>query len=143
MATTKKNITAEETMIEKTQETIVEASAEKKAPAKRVTKKAAEKAENSEGVAAKASEEGKVSAKKTATKKSSPKKAAEVKCEIAVQFAGKSYSQDDLLKIAKDVWVYDLNRTEEELVNVELYVKPEDCSVYYVFNGTETGSFLI
>ena len=113
MATTKKNVTVEENVIE-TMETTVKAPVEKKAPAK-----------------------------KTAAKKAASKKAAEVKCEIAVQFAGKSYTQEDLMKIAKDVWVYDLNRTAEELVNVELYVKPEDSSVYYVFNGTETGSFLI
>ena len=84
--------------------------------------------------------ETKAPAKKPAAKRTTKKK---VKCEMAVQFAGKSYTQEDLLKIAKDVWTYDLNRAAEELVNVELYVKPEDSSVYYVFNGTETGSFLI
>ena len=77
------------------------------------------------------------------TKKTTAKRATKVKCALAVQFAGKSYTQEELLKIAKDVWVYDLNRVAEELKNVELYVKPEDSSVYYVFNGTETGSFLI
>jgi len=138
MATTKKNVTVEEAAIE-TLDTMVE---EKKTPVKRATKKTAAKAETSEETTAEATE-AKVPAKKTTAKKSASKKAAEVKCNISVQFAGKSYSQEDLLKIAKDVWVYDLNRTAEELVNVELYVKPEDSSVYYVFNGTETGSFLI
>ena len=44
-------------------------------------------------------------AKKAPAKKSTSKK---VKCEI--QFAGKAYTQEDLVKIAKDVWVYDLGR---------------------------------
>lgn len=136
MATTKKNVTVEETTIEKALEATVEAPVEKKAPAKRTTKKAAVKEEGTE--------EAKAPARKTAAKKTTAKKAAkEVQCEIAVQFAGKSYTQEDLVKIAKDVWVYDLNQKAEDLVSVELYVKPEENSAYYVFNGTETGSFLI
>lgn len=85
----------------------------------------------------------KETAKKPAAKKTTTKKAKAVKCELTVQFSGKSYTQEELLKIAKDVWVYDLNRNTEELQSVELYVKPEEGSAYYVFNGTETGSFLI
>ncbi len=136
MATTKKNVPVEETTIEKALEATVEAPVENKASVKRATKKAAVKEEGNEGA--------KDPAKKTAAKKTTAKKAAkEVQCEIAVQFAGKSYTQEDLVKIAKDVWVYDLNRKAEELVSVALYVKPEECSAYYVFNDTETGSFLI
>ncbi len=114
---------------------------EKKAPAKKVAapKKAAEKKEV-KAEAAPAAE------KKAPTKKAPAKKAAakkEMKAEIAVQFAGKSYTQDELVKIAKDVWRYDLKQKAADLVSVELYVKPEESMVYYVFNGTECGSFAI
>lgn len=74
-------------------------------------------------------------AKKPATRK------ATLKTTISVQFAGKSYTNEDLLKIAKDVWQYDLQREEKDLKSVDLYVKPEESTVYYVFNGTEEGCF--
>ena len=60
---------------------------------------------------------------------------------MRIQYAGKSYSQEDLVKIAKDVWKYDLKRKVGELSEVELYVKPEENKVYYVMNGEFTGSF--
>lgn len=86
----------------------------------------------------------KVSTKKTAeeTKKPETKK-AELKSELHVQFAGKSYSQEDLVRIAKDVWRYDLKQKAGSLTSVELYVKPEENIVYYVMNKEFTGSFYI
>ena len=88
--------------------------------------------------------EKKVEAEKAAEKKpvrkSTAKKAA-LSTKISVQFAGKSYTNEDLVKIAKDVWQYDLKREEKDLKSVDLYVKPEESTVYYVFNGTEEGSF--
>ena len=59
------------------------------------------------------------------------------------QKAGKSYSQEDLLKIAKDVWKYDLKQKAADLTSIELYVKPEENMVYYVMNKETTGSFYI
>ena len=44
------------------------------------------------------------------------------------------------MKIAKDVWKYDLKQKAGDLTNVELYVKPEENKVYYVMNSI-TGSF--
>ncbi len=79
----------------------------------------------------------KAPAKKTATKK------AELKSQLHIQFEGKSYSQEDLMKIAKDVWKYDLKQKVGELASVELYVKPEENMVYYVMNKEFTGSFYI
>ena len=135
---------------------VVEPVEEKKAPAKKAcaTKKttkaaAAEKEvvkeEKAEAVAAPA-EEKKAPAKKAAEKapaKKAPAAKKEMKCEVTVQFAGKSYTQEDLVKIAKDVWRFDLKQKAADLVSVELYVKPEESMVYYVFNGTECGSFAI
>ena len=105
------------------------AKAEEKAPAKAEAKKPVEKKEP---------------VKKETAKKAEPaKKTAELKSEISVQFGGKSYSQEDLLKIAKDVWKYDLKQEADDLTSVELYVKPEENMVYYVMNKEITGSFYI
>ena len=102
-----------------------EVKAAKKAPAK----KAAVKTETVK------KETAKKAPAKTAVKK------VEQKCEMHIQYAGKSYSQEDLVKIAKDVWKYDLKRKVGELESVEMYVKPEENKVYYVMNGEVSGCF--
>lgn len=86
-----------------------------------------------------------VEAPKAAPAKKAPaKKAAKaVASKVTVQFGEKSYSQEDLVKIAQDVWVYDLQMKAEDLVSVELYVKPEEGLTYYVMNGDITGAFNI
>ena len=104
----------------------------KKAPAKKET---AKKAPAKKATAAK-----KETAAKT-TKATTAKAAKEVK--IAIQFADKSYTSEDLANIANDVWVYDYNKKASELKNVQLYVKPEESKVYYVFNDEITGDFNI
>lgn len=130
-----KKTTVEKTPIEKALEVVevaeVKEAAEKKAPAKKTAAKktTTKKAETAE--------------KKAPAKKASVKKAAEVKTAMTVQFDGKSYSQEDLMSIAKDVWQYDLQKDPAELKEVELYIKPEEHAAYYVFNGTEQGSFFI
>lgn len=113
-----------------------------KAEAKPVEKKeAAVKKETAKKTVAK-----KTTAKKTEAKKAPGRKAAkkaELKSEIYVQFANKSYVQEDLIKIAKDVWKYDLKQKVGDLTQVELYVKPEEGKAYYVMNKDFTGSFEI
>lgn len=98
-------------------------AAAKKAPAKKVAEK-------------------KAPVKKAAAK-AAPAKKAGVKEVINFQFSGKSYTPDDLLSICKDVWKYDLGNKEEDFKDVELYVKPEENTTYYVINGNVTGSFFI
>lgn len=80
---------------------------------------------------------------KKAPVKKAPAKKAELKAEVTVQYADKSYSQEDLVKIAKDVWKFDLKQKVADLASVELYVKPEENTVYYVMNKKFTGSFTI
>ena len=110
---------AEKKTTAKAEETkVIKTTAAKKTATKKAVEKTAEVAE-----------------KKTATKK--------VKCEMQLQFAGKSYTQDELMKIAKDVWKYDLKQKVGDLKTVELYVKPEESAVYYVMNKDFTGSFAI
>ena len=84
-------------------------------------------------------EEKKAPAKKAAAPKAAAKKAA----TLYVQFADKSYSMDELVKIAEDVWVYDLGKKAADMKSVEIYVKPEESRAYFVVNGEENGSFLI
>ncbi len=86
--------------------------------------------------AAKATEVKKAVAKKPAAKK-------EIKASVNIQFAGKSYTSQDMVKIATDVWKYDLGNKPADLESVELYVKPEESMAYYVMNGEITGSFAI
>ena len=121
---------AVKTTVPKTEEKKAEVkTVEKKAEAKSAAKKAEVKAEV------------KAAAKKAPAKK--PAKKAELKSAVYVQFAGKSYAQEDLLKIAKDVWKYDLKQKAGDLTSVELYVKPEESMAYYVMNKEFTGSFYI
>ena len=105
------------------------AKAEKKAPAKKAPAKKAEPKK-----AAPAAKE---------EKKAPVKKAAKVEETVNFQFSGKSYTPDDLMKIFRDVWKYDMNGREEDIKNVELYVKPEENTTYFVVNGSITGSFFI
>ncbi|WP_342757225.1 DUF6465 family protein [Kineothrix sedimenti] len=80
-------------------------------------------------------------AKKTTAKGSA--KNTDVKQVISLQFGGKSYSMEDLTKIAEDVWKYDLHKSDEAYKSLELYVKPEESIAYYVFNGDISGNFFI
>ena len=98
----------------------------KKAPAKKATAKTEVKEETK-----------KAPAKKTTTKK------AALTTTVTLQFAEKSYTEESLTAIAKDVWKYDLEQKEADLKTVELYVKPEEGLCYYVFNGDITGNFVI
>ena len=132
--------------------TAVKEPAEKKAPAKKApvkketVKKETVKKETVKKEPVKKEAVKKAPVKKTAAKPAAEKTAAakaEAKEIVTVQFAGKSYSTEDLVKIAKDVWKYDLGKNEADFKDVELYVKPEESSVYYVINGDVTGSFAI
>lgn len=84
-----------------------------------------------------------VSAEKKTTVKKTAAKKTELKSELHIQFSGKSYTEEDLIKIAKDVWKYDLKQKARDLTNIELYVKPEESMVYYVMNKDFTGNFMI
>ena len=110
-------------------------AAEKKAPAKKAEKPVAEK----KAVAKKAE---KPAAEKKAPAKKAEKKVA-AKATVFVQFAGKSFSQDELVKIAKDVWQYDMNMKADDFKTVEIYVKPEENTAYFVVNGEFPGSFVL
>ena len=127
----------------------------KKATAKVVAKAApaAKAAEEKKPEVKAAAPVKEVEAKKAEVKKAAPaakaekkapvKKTAKVEETVNFQFSGKSYTPDDLMKIFRDVWKYDMNGREEDIRNVELYVKPEENTTYFVVNGSITGSFFI
>ena len=112
----------------------VEKEESKKASAKKTAgRKAASKKDPAKKTAA---------AKKTTTRtttRTSAKKAAE--STVVLQFAGKEYTNEDLLNIAKDVWKYDLKQKVSDFKSVKLYVKTEEHKVYYVINDDVTGEF--
>ena len=83
----------------------------------------------------------KATATKATAEKAPAKKAAAKKAEVTVEFAGKAYTTEQLVQIAKDVWKYDLGRKATEFKTVEIYVKPEENQAYYVVNDEVTGSF--
>ncbi|MDE6949518.1 MAG: DNA-binding protein [Lachnospiraceae bacterium] len=121
--------------VEKAVEPAVKKVEEKAAPAAQAVKKETTKA------AAKAKTAVKKTAAKAGTAKRGPKKEAEA--IVSVQFSGKSYTTQELVAIAKDVWKYDLKQKASDFKSVELYVKPEENQAYYVINGEYTGSFFI
>uniref|UniRef100_UPI004055F1C5 DUF6465 family protein n=1 Tax=Acetatifactor sp. TaxID=1872090 RepID=UPI004055F1C5 len=137
MAATKKPVTEKATAAVKVEETkaATKTAAVKAEPVKATVEKVEEKKEEP----AKKAPAKKEPAKKEPVKKAATKK-AEVKTAMQIQFNGKSYTEEDLMKIAKDVWKYDLKQNDEDLVSVELYVKPEENKVYYVMNDI-AGSF--
>jgi glucan-binding YG repeat protein len=116
-------------------------AAPKKEAAKAAPKAAAAKKPVAKKPAAKKPVAKKPAAKKSATKNTTTKTATVKNTIVKFEFSDKSYTPDDLLKSAKDVWQYDFGKKAGELVNIELYVKPEESKVYYVFNDDITGSF--
>lgn len=113
----------------------------KKAAAKKTGVKKAEtkKAETKKAPAAK-----RVAAKKdSGVKRTYTRKAVEVKTEVYVQFSGKSLSQAELVKMAQDVWQYDMNMKAEDFKSIEIYVKPEENMAYFVVNDKFQGSFAL
>lgn len=126
-------------------DTVAAPVAEVKKPVAAAAPKAeAVKKEAAPKAAAKKETAPKAAAKKAAPKKTAAKKTvkkAEQKSNLHVQFAGKSYSQEELVKMAQDVWKYDLKQKAKDLASIELYVKPEENVVYYVMNQEFTGSF--
>ena len=116
--------------------------AEKKVEAKATEVKAAvaEKKEEVKKVAAPAKKTA-APKKAVAKKAAAPAKKTAVSAEVILQFAEKEYTQESLLKIAKDVWTYDYDKKASELKKVQLFVKPEESKVYYVFNDDITGAF--
>ncbi len=66
-----------------------------------------------------------------------------MKSTLNIEFSGNSVESKELVAAAKKIWVdaENKNRKVKDLAQLDLYVKPEEQMVYYVFNGEESGSF--
>lgn len=126
-------------------DTVEVKAAEVKAVEKKEEVKAAPvKAEKKETVkkeVAKKPAAKKAAVKKETVKKEPAKKAA--KAFVTLEYKGNSYTEESLIQSAKDVWVYDLGKDLKDFKTVELYVKPEENTVYYVINKEITGGFAL
>ena len=66
-----------------------------------------------------------------------------MKSTLNVQFGGNTVESKEIIAAGKKVWVDEgnQNRKVKDLLKLDLYVKPEENAVYYVFNDDESGSF--
>ena len=138
--TTKKaepKTTTANTAIEK--EAPAKAAAE---PAKTAADNTTEKAPAKKTAAARKTAE-KATVKKTAEKKPAArrtaKKAAPANTEVYVQFWGKEVYAKDVVESIKKIWTDEMDKKEEELTDLKVYIKPGDNGAHYVMNGEITG----
>lgn len=125
-----------EVKADKTEEAVLKEPVKKETAKKTPAKKAPAKKAPAKKASAKTT-----AAKATASKTAISAKKETLKTSIQLQFAGKEYTEEDLIKIAKDVWQYDLNEELDDLKSVQLFVKPEENKVYYIINDTTGGCF--
>ncbi len=64
---------------------------------------------------------------------------AAMKMKTFVEYNGKQVEEKELIANIKKVWVEAGNKVGD-IKTLDLYIKPEEASVYYVINETETGS---
>ncbi len=64
-----------------------------------------------------------------------------VNASLEVQYPDRRLTYDDMLEKTRYVWSKLQNRDPSEINTINLYMKPAEKIVYYVVNGTDTGSF--
>ncbi len=153
MPETKKTETAKAVTAVKSAATEVKApvaKAEVKKPA--VKKATAAKKPAVKKAEPKKAEEKKVVAKKPAVKKATAAKepatkaaakTTELKANIVLQYADKNVTYDTLVENAQNVCVYDLGKKASDIKKLDLYVKPEEDTVYFVLNDEENGNYAL
>ena len=140
MAEVKKNVVAPaatEVKKEEVKKEAPKAEVKKEAPKKEAPKKAEVKKAAAKKAPAKKEAPKKEAPKKAAAKKA-PAKKAEVKETFAVQFAGKDYASDVIVKLVKDAYKATKNKAAIKTLNV--YVNTDDSRAYYVINDEFHGS---
>ena len=65
-----------------------------------------------------------------------------MRIDFYVEYFRKQVYKDEHVDIAKNIWI-DKGNKESDLKTLDLYLKPEDNAVYYVFNNSENGSFIV
>ena len=79
--------------------------------------------------------ENKVEVKAEKTVKKAPAKVQ----SVLVQFGGKEVDSKDLLEQLKTIWTKELGNKVKDMVDVKVYVKPEESAAYYVINDDVNG----
>ncbi len=116
--------------------------AARKVVTRATTKSAVEKKTEVKAEAVKQEASVKTQAAEAKTSAKAPAKKAPAKTqEIYLQFAGREILDKDLMERVKTIWTKDLGNKVRDLVDVKIYVKPEECAAYYVINNDVTGSF--
>lgn len=115
---------------------LVEAAPEEAPKKKRGRKPAAKKEETAAKAPAKTA---KTAAKKTASTRTAKK--AEKKEDVILQFGGREINDKALVARVNEIWTKDLGKKAADLKELQIYVKPEEYTAYYVINGDVTGSF--
>lgn len=113
----------------------------KKAAATTAKKPAVKKAEPKKATAPATK---KAPAKKAAAKKPAAKKevaSASVKANIVLQYADKNVTYDTLVENAENVYQYDMGKNVSDIKKLDLYVKPEENTVYFVVNDKEHNQY--
>ena len=78
--------------------------------------------------------------KKTTTRKATAKKAEpKLNTEVYIQFWGKEVYAKDVVTRIKEVWTKEMGKKESELVDLKVYIKPEENAAHYVINGDSFG----
>ena len=55
------------------------------------------------------------------------------------RYLGKEVYERDIIENIKKVWTEEMGKKESELVDLKIYIKPEDNGAHYVINGDITG----
>ena len=63
-----------------------------------------------------------------------------MKKEVYFEFYGEQVNEAELVEQCKKIWK-DLGNKAADLKKLDVYIKPEDDKVYYVFNDDISGSF--
>ena len=103
---------------------------------KPAVKKAAVKTEEKKPVKKAAKAE-----KKPAAKKETKAASTEVKTNIVLQYADKNVTFDTLVENAQNVCLYDMGKKASDIKKLDLYVKPEENTVYFVLNDKEHSQY--
>ena len=125
-------LAAKPTKTEPAKATVTETATEKavkKAPVKKVTEAKTEKKAPAK----------KPAAKKPAARKTTAKKKVTVNTEVYVQWLGKEVDSKTIVDNIKKIWTEEMGKKESELVDLKVYIKPEDNGAHYVINGDITG----
>jgi hypothetical protein len=107
--------------------------------AKKATETDAKKTTSKKTTAAR-SEKKAAGEKTTATaRKSTSRKKSVVNTEIYVQFWGKEVYTTEVVDSIRKIWTEEMGKSESELVDLKIYVKPEDNGAHYVINNEVRG----